>query len=186
MWLVRDFNLKLVDQDGAAITTKEYLEFALSEQSGMSERTEAKNRTRRLFKSLFTERDCITFDRPVNEEKDLHTLADIPTERLRQSFIRQVELLRKRTIGKIRPKTLNGTPITGRVLVNLAQQYVEAFNTGAVPNIENAWTYICRNENQRALQKAQSLFESLINSKVELPCTYEALIHEYKLAKHVA
>lgn len=34
----------------------------------MSERTEVKNRTRRLFKSLFTERDCLTFERPISEE----------------------------------------------------------------------------------------------------------------------
>lgn len=58
LWLVRDFNLALVDQEGAPITQKEYLELALQEQAGMSERTEVKNRTRRLFKSLFDERDC--------------------------------------------------------------------------------------------------------------------------------
>ena len=29
LWLLRDFNLALVDQEGAAITPKEYLEFAL-------------------------------------------------------------------------------------------------------------------------------------------------------------
>ena len=34
----------------------------------MSERTEIKNRTRRVFKSLFIERDCLTFDRPIGEE----------------------------------------------------------------------------------------------------------------------
>jgi len=71
LWLVRDFNLALVDQEGASITSKEYLEMALQEQAGMSERTEVKNRTRRLFKSLFSERDCMTFDRPVTDETEL-------------------------------------------------------------------------------------------------------------------
>ena len=47
----------------------------------------------------------------------------------------------------MKAKQLHGKSITGRVLVNLAQQYVAAFNSGGVPNIENAWTYICRNEN---------------------------------------
>ena len=120
LWLVRDFNLALVDQDGAAITSKEYLELALSEQAGMSEKTEMKNRTRRLFKSLFTERDCLTFERPVNEEKELHKLSDIPTEQLKQNFIRQVEILKKRVIGKMRAKKYNGMPISGRVLAHLA------------------------------------------------------------------
>ena len=86
----------------------------------MSEKTEMKNRTRRLFKSLFTERDCLTFERPVNEEKELHKLSDIPTEQLKQNFIRQVEILKKRVIGKMRAKKYNGMPISGRVLAHLA------------------------------------------------------------------
>ena len=71
LWLVRDFNLALVNQDGETNTPKEYLEMALQEQAGMSERTEMKNRTRRLFKSLFQERDCLTFERPVSDERML-------------------------------------------------------------------------------------------------------------------
>ena len=80
LWLVRDFNLALVNQEGESITAKEYLEISLQEQNGMSERTEMKNRTRRLFKSLFTDRDCITFDRPICEESDLQNLSEIPDD----------------------------------------------------------------------------------------------------------
>ena len=71
LWLVRDFNLALVDQAGAPITPKEYIELALQEQNGMSERTETKNRTRRLFKTLFTDRDCMVFERPISDETQL-------------------------------------------------------------------------------------------------------------------
>lgn len=42
---------------------------------------------------------------------------------------------------------MNGKKITGPMLLKLAEVYVSAINEGAVPNIENAWTYICRNEN---------------------------------------
>ena len=71
LWLVRDFNLALVNPDGAPITPKEYIEMALQEQNGMSERTESKNRTRRLFKTLFSDRDCMTFERPISDEEKL-------------------------------------------------------------------------------------------------------------------
>jgi len=54
----------------------------------MSEKTEMKNRTRRLFKSLFSDRDCLTFDRPVGEEEQLQNLAEIPNEDLKESFVR--------------------------------------------------------------------------------------------------
>jgi hypothetical protein len=44
-------------------------------------------------------------------------------------------------------KVMNGKRITGGMLCKLADVYVSAINEGAVPNIESAWTYICRNEN---------------------------------------
>jgi hypothetical protein len=36
--------------------------------------------------------------------------------------------------------------LNGEMLYNLALTYVEAINKGAVPNIESAWSYICKNE----------------------------------------
>lgn len=67
----------------------------------MSERTETKNRTRRLFKSLFTERDCLTFDRPIGDETKLQNLSDIGNDQLKPSFLRQLETLKKRVMGKM-------------------------------------------------------------------------------------
>jgi len=40
--------------------------------------------------------------------------------------------------------------LNGEMLYNLALSYVEAINKGAVPNIESAWSYICKNECQKA------------------------------------
>lgn len=40
MWVVRDFSLQLVDQEGEAITSKEYLEKALQPQKGFSDGVE--------------------------------------------------------------------------------------------------------------------------------------------------
>lgn len=36
--------------------------------------------------------------------------------------------------------------LDGVALVNLAYAYTIAINTGAVPSIQNAWTYICENK----------------------------------------
>ncbi len=49
LWVLRDFALKLVDQEGTALTPKQYLESALREQKGCSEAIEGKNRVRRLL-----------------------------------------------------------------------------------------------------------------------------------------
>jgi hypothetical protein len=71
MWVVRDFALRLLDQYGNPINSKEYLENALKEQKGTSENIEKKNKIRRLIVNFFTDRDCYTMVRPTEEEKDL-------------------------------------------------------------------------------------------------------------------
>jgi hypothetical protein len=40
MWVVRDFTLQLVDQEGEMISPKEYLEKALASQKGFSDAIE--------------------------------------------------------------------------------------------------------------------------------------------------
>lgn len=46
LWVVRDFALQLVDQEGEPISSKDYLEKALASQKGFSEQVESKNRIR--------------------------------------------------------------------------------------------------------------------------------------------
>lgn len=58
----------------------------------------------------------------------------------------------------MRFKVMNGRKLTGPMLCKLAEVYISAINDGAVPNIECAWTYICRNENQKALEIALDTF----------------------------
>jgi hypothetical protein len=40
-------------------------------QKGSSDQIEQKNRIRRLIKQVFTDRDCFTMVRPVEQEKQL-------------------------------------------------------------------------------------------------------------------
>ena len=48
---------------------------------------------------------------------------------------------------------MNNKEMNGSMLCSMATNYVAAFNDGIVPNIENAWTYICKNECIAALEK---------------------------------
>jgi len=63
--------LKLIDSQGNDITSRNYLESALMNQKGSSDQIEQKNRIRRLIKQVFTDRDCFTMVRPVEQEKQL-------------------------------------------------------------------------------------------------------------------
>ena len=76
----------------------------------------------------------------------MQNLADIPLENLRPEFVEQVHNLRRKVIGRVKPKQLNAKPLNGDMLFNLAKSYAEAINQGAVPSIESSWSYICKNE----------------------------------------
>jgi len=65
---VRDFTLRLIDENGFQITSKQYIENALRQQKGASDNVEQKNRIRRMIKQVFTDRDCFTMVRPVESE----------------------------------------------------------------------------------------------------------------------
>jgi hypothetical protein len=45
------------------------------------------------------------------------------------------------------------------MLFNLAHSYCEAINQGAVPSIESSWSYICKNQCQKAVEDSVTKFE---------------------------
>lgn len=152
LWVVRDFALKLVDQQNNPITSKEYLENALQTQKGISDTIESKNRIRRLLKQFFRDRDCCTMIRPLENEKDIQRLDELSDEMLRGDFVDQMKKLRRKVFKTIKPKVINGKALNGNMFVEIIKAYIQAINTGGVPNIENAWTYLCKQEGQKAME----------------------------------
>ena len=67
----------------------------------------------------------------------------MPDEQLRSEFVTQVNQLRSKIYKKVKPKTLNNKQITGEMLLELCNAYTTAINNGSVPNIQNAWSYVC-------------------------------------------
>jgi hypothetical protein len=59
----------------------------------------------------------------------------------------------------MKPKMMNGKKLNGEMLYHLLGSYVDAINRGAVPNIETAWSYICKNECIKAQYEAYDKFE---------------------------
>ena len=55
-----------------------------------------------------------------------------------------------------------------------------------MPCIENAWTYICRSENLKALQVSREEFKNNLDDKLVLPCSLFDLECDYKEAKRDA
>ena len=153
LWVVRDFALELVDQEGETINSKQYLEGALQDQKGFSEQVEQKNQIRHLLRSFFHERNCYTMVRPVTDEANLRNLEQTDPSQLRPEFVEQVVELRKQILSQAKKKYLNDSELTGQMLAGLLENYVTAINNKDVPNIENAWNYICKAQCTKAFEE---------------------------------
>lgn len=71
----------------------------------------------------------------------------------------QVVHLRRKILSNCPVKQVFGQSMDGESWSGLLVQYVNAINTGTVPNIESAWTQICRNKAQAALAQVVDQFE---------------------------
>jgi hypothetical protein len=165
LWLVRDFSLQLVDDDGDSITPKEYLEKVLDTSKSTYD-IDDKTKIRKLIKNYFKDRDCHTMVRPITDETKLQDLASIPSEKLRPDFMEAIIHLRKKIASKIKPKTFNKKVLTGDMYLNMINSFIEAINKGAVPNIENTWSSMCKVECQKALEISEAIYESYLKDNL--------------------
>lgn len=171
------FNFIHITKEGEPISSKEYLERSLASQPGFSDDVEQKNRIRRLLTTFFPERDCVTMVRPLLNETNLQNLDKMDLTKLRPEFYEQVLTLRKKILSRMRPKMLNNKNLNGDMYAGLMVSYVKAINEGSVPNIENAWTYILKEQNEKAIEETMVSYERMITDQLakKLPLTYEDL-----------
>ena len=145
-WVLRDFALKLEDSEGNIINSNQYLENSLTEQEGNTETIIEKNLIRKKIKNYFLERYCFPLVRPVENEKDLQNLMNLPDTSIRTEFLNQSINLRKALYSKVKPKNFGGKILSGEMLIDLLENIINSINNGAIPVIENSWKYITDNE----------------------------------------
>ena len=173
LWVVRDFTLKMVDLEGKPLAPKEYLEKALEFQKGVSDAIESKNRIRKLLKHFFQDRDCVTMVRPLEDENALQKLDETADDNLRPEFLVQIDQARNKIFKKIRPKMLNGNTFNGSMLVELINAYINAINSGQVPNIEHAFQYMMKNESKKAFQDSLMKVEKELSEYLKSPIAHD-------------
>eukprot|EP00928_Gymnodinium_smaydae_P014677 TRINITY_DN15402_c0_g2_i1.p1 TRINITY_DN15402_c0_g2~~TRINITY_DN15402_c0_g2_i1.p1 ORF type:complete len:805 (+),score=240.05 TRINITY_DN15402_c0_g2_i1:216-2630(+) len=184
MWVLRDFHLRLVDEKGASISEKDYLENALRPTPGQTE----KNKVRDVLKELFRDRDCLTIVRPVVDEGDLRHIQRLPYESLRPQFRTQVEAFVKKVYISLKPKKIDGVTMTGAMFCSLASEYCKAINNSVVPTIQSAWTSVVQHQLRLCLKDAVQLYRSQMNERAmqHLPISEESLRDLHKDAKSKA
>lgn len=95
---------------------------------------------------------------------------------------------RKRLLGRMKPKVINQKKLNGDMYSSLMKNYVKAINDGAVPNIENAWNYMCREQCEKVSVEAYQLFENKLkeNLSQKWPCSEDDFKQASKGAKDAA
>lgn len=181
LWVLRDFHLKLEDQAGRPITAIQYLENALRSLPGQDKQ----NGLRQMIKDLFRERDCMTIVRPVADEDDLKYVNQQPFESLRPEFRAQVDAFTRKVYASLKPKVLEGVPVSGPMFVSLATEYCKAMNNSAVPTIKSTWTYVVQTQLRKAMREAVRVYQAEMQERAIqwLPLADERLRGLHKDAK---
>jgi len=181
MWALRDFHLEPMDNTGAPISERQYLENALQNVPGQDE----KNTLREGIKDLFRQRNCMTLPRPCNDEADLRKVERMPYESLRPQFRTKVEAFVKCVYSSLKPKTLKGTQLTGAMLCDLAREYCKAMNNSGVPVIHSAWTSVIQHQLRLSLHDATKVYQSSMEEKALqiIPMKEDTLRSIHKTAK---
>jgi len=68
IWVVRDFNLQLVNSRGQDISSNDYLRDHLQDKPGTDEADLKSNEVRRVLRDYFPMSSCVTMVRPITDE----------------------------------------------------------------------------------------------------------------------
>lgn len=145
LWVVRDFTLRLTNNNHEEITSNQYLDNALKDVKGISDGINQKNRIRKIIKDFFRDRDCICLVRPSEEENILQDLMRTEDALLKSDFLDGVQTMRNLINSKMTPKYVNNVAVTGSMFLSVCQSYIDSINSGGVPTLQTAWNYMCIN-----------------------------------------
>ncbi|KAJ1635039.1 guanylate-binding protein [Pavlovales sp. CCMP2436] len=169
VWLLRDAFLEMVDEQGHAVSAREYLEESLRPKSGGGAAAAERNETRAAITRLFRRRELFALPHPTVgtnvKEGELSKLNDL--SKLSPQFGEAILSLKAHIAKAIRPKGVAGTPLTPRAYVALVRAYVASINDGAVPQIHAAWAAIAGAECERAASAAAEGYARALRAAVE-------------------
>ncbi|XP_065122929.1 guanylate-binding protein 2-like isoform X2 [Paramisgurnus dabryanus] len=180
VWCVRDFILDL-EIAGDPVTEDEYLEFGLNLKKGISCKTSNYNETRECIRKYFPTRKCFVFSFPTFPKSMKH-LESLKEQDLDQDFLKATDRFCNYIFEKSAVKTLKGGHrVTGKMLGDLAQIYVDTISSGKVPCLDNAVVALANQENQAAAEDAFKVYKSGMEEVVmKFPVSVTDLTQEHQ------
>lgn len=171
LWVLRDFMLQMKDVRGKIISSRMYLETALTSMA-VSETSQGRNldqehRLRSCIVNFFRHRDCLTLVRPVINEDEVQLLPSLPNERLRPEFLNGLNLVKNKIWQNCSPKMINGSALTPALMILLIKQFTNAFNAKKIPCINSAWKTLLVAETEKAEREALELHRKMSDVPIE-------------------
>ena len=164
IWVVRDFGLQLINENGDTISSNDYLELALKSQS--TDKDDIKNSVRATIKTYFKNRECFTMVRPVTDENKLQNIIQLKDIELRSEFLEQVMSLRKKILTSCKPKQISGISLNGELYCEMINDYIQAINNDEIPKVEDLFSSVCFSESLKSYERSIALYEN--NMKTSL------------------
>jgi len=129
---------------------------------------EQKNRVKIALSVYFKEKDCITLPKPTLSESQLQIIEILENENLRQEFVNQLILLKKKLLLRTKEKTIRGKKISGEFLSFIVKSFIQSINSGQAMNFDNVWIHLIKQENNKALEDCEKLYDKFFNDKINL------------------
>nr|XP_055059168.1 guanylate-binding protein 1-like [Misgurnus anguillicaudatus] len=183
VWCVRDFILDLKIA-GQQVTEDEYLKFALSLKKDCKTNY---NQTRECIQHYFPSQKCFMFPFPALPKSMKH-LESLKEEDLMSDFLEVTGRFCKYIFAESAVKTLKGGHrVTGKMLGDLAQIYVETISSGNVPCLDNAVVALANQENQAAVEEALHVYKSGMEEvKMKFPVNVTDVTQEHQNVSRLA
>ena len=167
IWAVRDFFLDC-KIDGKILTANEYLEWGLARKHGHSKAIRNANNISDSIKTFFPKRHCYLFPVPVADFEKLKFMEEVKPGDFNQKFLDVSTEFEQFVLSHKEPKLLAGTPVSGKMFVQMAASYVEAIRNNVIPCIQNTVDSIARTQNEKAREDAGQIYDSHWE-KISLP-----------------
>lgn len=127
-WVLRDFAVKLLDDDGQPIATKEYMENVLAMKPKYAKQQQAYLKYRDTVLRLFSNRQCVTLCKPIKSKEELHSMNARYMNLLHPSFLGNFAVLNREVITNCATKRVQGREVTGHTLGLFLLGLVDSFN----------------------------------------------------------
>lgn len=166
VWVLRDFQIAILDDDGKCLPAKEYMENLLNMPSFMGKNAKNNEQILHSFLKVFKDRDCFTLPRPAKSDSDYKILDNLSLQDLRTQFQEEFTKLKLSLLENCPIKTINGSEVTGYQLVTVTQQIIELVNNEETPNFYEVIDFAARLQYEEILHKVKQNFA--LSKKLDL------------------